>query len=305
MLNHCAYICFWVWLLVNLRHVRAERANLFRKKKMSKITIKFAITVSLGVTVLASFSDVVIAGNVVEYCPSDARSCIVVLRYTDSKGNFIKDDNGNIIGGGGVITPPVRSKSFPIPETRNGIPVDDVEQTLLINRTGQKTEVNVLVIKAKDFNNQLENIFDALENNLGSNFNILVPDVFADINGDGEINGEEDVLYSLVDLNQYAQNIPSFEFGDSFNIVNGIASGLPGMLFGTQPIIFNPGEGFLNPTPYSGIGFANSAHGLNNQIVPEPSSTVSLLALCTLGAGAILNRKLKTSYADKELEKIS
>ncbi len=215
---------------------------------MSKITRKFAITIGLGVTVLASSSEVVIAGNVVEYCPSDALSCLVTIRYTDSKGNIIMVDGGDSTGGGGSV-PRGGSRSFPIPETVNGIPVDDVEQRLFIRRTGQKTEENVLIIKAKDLNNQLENIFDALENNLGSNFNILVPDVFADINGDGEINGEEDVLYSLVDLNQYAQNIPSFEFGDSFNIVNGIASGLPGMLFGIQPIIFNPGEGFLNPIP--------------------------------------------------------
>lgn len=66
---------------------------------------------------------------------------------------------------------------------------------------------------------------------------------------------------------------------------------------GTSPI------SFLNIDPLMGTPNTPPQDIIN---VPEPSSTLSLLALCTLGAGSAFNRKQKTSKsAEKDLVKVS
>jgi len=54
---------------------------------------------------------------------------------------------------------------------------------------------------------------------------------------------DDDVLYSLVDLNTYLNSIPSFSLGDSFAVVDGTTPALPGMSFSTTPFASIPGPG--------------------------------------------------------------
>ena len=123
-------------------------------------------------------------------------------------------------------------------------------------------------------------LIEGLFARLGSR-ELVVPDLFADTDGNGVL-GAGDVLYSLVDINQYLTSVPLFALGDVFNIQNGQVLGLPGMLFSLTPFLYNPtsAAGF-DYTPYSGIGVADASHGLAP--IPEPAT----LTLSALGGVAL------------------
>ncbi len=120
-------------------------------------------------------------------------------------------------------------------------------------------------------------------------------------------------IYTAVNLNLYfSQNPLGFNNGNwsvgqtldelSIEIVNGVVPGLEGIYWSTTPFVFEPSSpiGF---SPTGGFSnFYNSASNktvINNEHkhdkIPEPTSTLSLLALGTLGAGATLKRQLKPS----------
>jgi hypothetical protein len=151
--------------------------------------------------------------------------------------------------------------------------------------------------------------FDAIFESVGSNVMVRIPDLYADTNGDGVIDAG-DVLYSLVDLAEYLTAIPTFNFDDTFQIVNGRVDGLPGMYFSTTDFVLNypttaEPDGLGNFTPYTGVGVVKTDHSLS-AAVPEPSSILSFLALGTLGAASTLKRKLKPSKStEKETTKVS
>jgi hypothetical protein len=120
----------------------------------------------------------------------------------------------------------------------------------------------------------------------GGQVNLRIPDLYADTNGDGLI-GQGDVLYSWVDVRIYPGATPDFQLGDTFEIINGQVTGLPGMWFSATEIYLDP---LLGPQPTGGVWFnagnqpsarqasplgghaeAWSEHELTPQ-VPEPSS---------------------------------
>lgn len=121
--------------------------------------------------------------------------------------------------------------------------------------------------------------FDAIFARWGAGFEVVIPDLYADTNGDGVI-GAGDVLYSLVNIATYIEAIASFTEGDVFNIVNGQVAGLAGMQFSTTEWTWDPVTGFSG-TPFTGSGAADSLHGLTSD-APEPASA----ALVALGLAA-------------------
>lgn len=151
----------------------------------------------------------------------------------------------------------------------------------------------------------LYNIFDTIDFYLGANTSFSIPDLYADTNGDGEIDAG-DVLYSLVDLNDYLANpIPNFSLGDTFTVVNGQVSQLPFMYFSTTEFDFDEATGFTTSTPYSGQATAFTQHDMEAEAIPEPTATLSFLALGILGTASILKRQLKPSKStEKELTKV-
>jgi len=112
----------------------------------------------------------------------------------------------------------------------------------------------------------LENIWGAIDGHVGSSFPVPIPDLYLIDNG---LLVPDSTLYSLVDLNIYLHDIPSFQLGDSFTIVNGTNSSLPGMLFSTTPFTFDPANGFAG-TPFTGDGYTLTDHV--PVVVPEPST---------------------------------
>jgi hypothetical protein len=93
---------------------------------------------------------------------------------------------------------------------------------------------------------------------------LRIPDLYADADGNG-VPDTGVVLYSLINLATFAP-IPSFAFGDQFQIVNGKAPGLD-MFFSTTRPVFDPATGFTG-TPYTGTAIAETDH----VFVPEPGS---------------------------------
>ncbi len=171
--------------------------------------------------------------------------------------------------------------TFDIPmnavERKTGLIRDVLDINQIVKAKQNTGEISDLSIEAIFFDSAtnefvLTNIFGTIADRLGLEQELLIPDLFADTNGDTQL-GDGDVLYSLVDLSQYLNAIPSFGLGESFTIINGSVASLPGMMFSTAPFIFDPGTGFSG-TPFSGIGIANSEHGLT--AVLEPSTLMLL-----------------------------
>ena len=125
---------------------------------------------------------------------------------------------------------------------------------------------------------QLENIWGAIEGHVGQSFPVRIPDLYRLNDG---LLVPDGILYSLVDLNLYLHDIPSFQRGDIFAIVSGTNASLPGMLFSTAPFTFDPLNGFTG-TPFTGNGYTLTEHDLT---VPEPASlALFCLGLLSLGA---------------------
>jgi len=127
---------------------------------------------------------------------------------------------------------------------------------------------------------------------VGNKIPVEIPDLFADTNGDGEI-GAGDILYSLVDLQQYLLNPPSFSLSDHFTIVDGTVAALPGMWFSATPFSFSPSGGFTSTSAFlpgggfSGDAVVDGSHTLTS--TPEPSSWALLVSGFGL-AGWIMRR---------------
>ena len=133
-----------------------------------------------------------------------------------------------------------------------------------------------------------------LVDELGPGGNILVP-AFGSTTTD---------LFSAVDLTEYIANPASFNIGDEFTISGGTSSLLSGFLFSSTPIGFDPSVGFITDSPING-DVSVVASQLITAATPEPTSTLSLLALGTLGAASTIKRKLKKSKStEKDTTKV-
>ncbi|CCI04651.1 exported hypothetical protein [Microcystis aeruginosa PCC 9443] len=119
------------------------------------------------------------------------------------------------------------------------------------------------------------------------------------------LNNQTLDLFVAVDLVQWLSNNPFTPgIGDTFDVANGVSSLLPGFLFSTSEISFVPGTGFVNNAPFNGQVSFNGLVIDGQVVVPEPTSTLSLLALGTLGAASTLKRQLKPSKStEKETTK--
>lgn len=124
---------------------------------------------------------------------------------------------------------------------------------------------------------------DAIFELVGDDVRISIPDGFGDTNGDGVI-GDGDVIYSAVNLYEFAPARSSWSFGQFFDVVDGVCDLLPGMAFGTAPITFSVDaapfgsgrtviSGMDNPQPYTGSIRIDAAHTVS---VPAPSIALML-----------------------------
>lgn len=128
----------------------------------------------------------------------------------------------------------------------------------------------------------LGDIFETIYTIFGPGVRVRIPDLYADTNGDGHI-GDDDILYSLVDLAEYLIDVPTFDFGNTYVITDGKTVGLPGMYFSTTDFVFSPTSDMgFDYTPYTGTGEVMTDHALE---APAPASFALLVGgLALLGA---------------------
>ncbi len=108
-------------------------------------------------------------------------------------------------------------------------------------------------------------------------------------------------LHIGVDLAQWFLNPPVFNFGDTVTFTNGTNPEYSGVIIGTSEIYFDGTLGFSTDNPFTGT--LTITGGIDGQVVPvpEPTSTLNLLALGTLGVASTFKRKLKPSKKDETL----
>lgn len=225
----------------------------------------------------------------------------IVYEHADRFAQFdvyLTDSNAKHIGRTPFTTVFGTDVQVPVPGTFRGFTVYDAENITRIigKKKGQAQvaqpqdamdgsisdlQIESLVKDSSTGQVLLESIFGRLSEEVGMSI-VPIPDLYAS-------SGQ--TLYSLVDLHQYLQAVPSFTFGEQFTITNGQSDALPGMLFSTTPFTYDPSSptGFDDP-PYSGDATADSMHAI--QSTPEPS-TITLLGLGTLGLFAYGLRRRK------------
>jgi hypothetical protein len=98
-----------------------------------------------------------------------------------------------------------------------------------------------------------------------------------------------DSLYYTVDLIAWVQGSPlSFSYDDSFTVVSGECTDLPGFKIGTEPLTFSTAVGWINNSPYSG-----TVHVWGKQTTTETVPLLSrraqvVLVLVVAGAALVL-----------------
>jgi hypothetical protein len=289
------------------------------------VSFSIPLLVSLSVCLTAFAAPIVNkhgtgGGTIKQTCPTTpgVTGCIFGVRVSDSAGLPIEvtDKDGKSFRDG-VIPPfpkfsellaPGGMVTFEIPsfvdvrDPLGGSKKESVEDILNISDVYRSPSSRAdLMIEAVAFDPTanvffVNNIFSVIAERLGIGAGVKIPDLFADTNGNGTI-GEGDVLYSLVDLYEYLEFVPDFAMGDTFDIVNGMVSGLPGMMFSTTPFSFDENSGFNSGTPFSGVGHADTLHDI--AAVPEPpllglvgAISLVLLVLSQVRKGTSPTRRL-------------
>jgi hypothetical protein len=122
-----------------------------------------------------------------------------MTRRIDGLPNVIGCTTFDIPAAGANIGNGQRQDIYDIRQTTQVVPRQS--NNLLESDTGQVADLSVEAVFFDGNQYMLGNIFDALSTKVGY-MQVLIPDLFADVNGDGVI-GEGDTLYSLVDLNVF------------------------------------------------------------------------------------------------------
>ena len=133
---------------------------------------------------------------------------------------------------------------------------------------GASSNFSVEALGHEDNQFVLVSVLTALADLLGINTPIGLAQFYADTNGDGMI-GQADQLFSLVDLAMFLDAPTPFTVGDAFVISNGTSPGIPGWLFSTNEITFDPAHGFVVSAAFSGtavVGAVSTAAA----VLPEP-----------------------------------
>lgn len=256
------------------------------KHNRATLLLVLAAAVSLG---SASYAQVTVPrpenGKLRE--TTTEKRVTITVNVTDKAGKKIPSDRFPRSFEFGIDSEPTIQIPIPTQVNRsdNGEAeaIVDVTKTTTVVKGTLPGEINDSSIEAVFFDpatNQyvLGNIFGVLADRAGGQ-EILIPALFADTSGDGQL-GAGDLLYSLVDLNLYLNQVPAFSLGDLFNIVNGQVTSLPGMVFSTSPFVFDERRGFTG-TPFTGSGIVKAESGIAP--VPEPSTWMLMI----FGFGAI------------------
>jgi hypothetical protein len=247
-------------------------------------------------------------GRVREVAPAGFSTTFEVVA-TDCQGKVIPGSEQRKTGQGNVI--------FDVPGSINGVKVGDYRNHTISNShvsnkglatsaaapdpAGAENYLNIESLYKDPLTGlwTFEGAFAQYDHRSGGQTGLRIPDLYADTNHDGAI-GAGDVLYSWVDLRVYPDALPIYVMGGSFNIVNGVVAGLPGMWFSATEIYLDP---LLGPQPTGGQWFnstqttagALAAAASDNALaltehellppVPEPASWVSFAAglACLLG----------------------
>jgi hypothetical protein len=168
-----------------------------------------------------------------------------------------------------VSTAPIRGVTSPNTEAKNPLQTDDIDVF---------SDLSLEAVFIDESKYQLVNIFSAIDGHVGLGFAVRIPDLYLlDANG---LLVPDGILYGVVDFNTYLHAVPSFEFGDTYTILDGTTASLAGMIFSTTPFTFDELNGFKG-TPFSGTAVAISEHEIT--AMPEPSA----FALVTFGLGAL------------------
>lgn len=123
---------------------------------------------------------------------------------------------------------------------------------------------------------------DSLQALLGENVFSGLPSLYNDATN----------LFIGVNLNEWISHASSFNIGDTFEIINGASSSLPGFIVGVSPIEFSSSHGWTTANLYTGSAKVFAAIGVG--VVPEPSSIILLLiglASLTRFIPALVSRK--------------
>lgn len=225
-----------------------------------------------------------VEGVVTEEC--DHRLCEYMVWVTDARGGIIPAFGFPMrkfaaLGEEAVFNIPERVQTGPNPGNDEAV-FDVFQRTRIVADSGEE---NSLAIESVLFDPDtstfaLANIFGTLAERVGVGTKVRVPDLFADVNGDGVL-GDGDVLHSLVDLTVFLAAVPTFQPGEVFEIIDGVAATLPGMMFSTSEFSFSETTGFTG-TPYSGPASVEAFHGLT-AIAEPPAAGLLATALVLLG----------------------
>jgi hypothetical protein len=174
----------------------------------------------------------------------------------------------------------VHNRIIPLPKNHNGVAGGDLPS--ITDNGGEDSELDLesLAFDTSTLTFSLQDLFGTIEQAVGDNVEVAIPDLFADTNNDGSLDGG-DVLYGLVDMSVYLHSTPTWTEGETLSIVNGVSAALPGMMFSTTEFTFDPSSGFTG-TDFTGDAEIEAEHDV--AATPEPAAAgLAVAGLLAIG----------------------